>query len=250
MAFHPAKDILLVHNGSLDQHQTKLRNLFPTVSHYSLPQNKGFSGGANAGLGKLFSEDTEWVLFLTNDCQLISMADTPNRPCLSAPLIWRRKKGQVDSLGGKLNLNLAELRHCKTAEDFFSEQNLSYVPGTAFWIHRDVFMASQGFDEKLGTYWEDVDLSLRLQKIGFALQLSPTTEIIHSVGKTCHKDTHYTTYLYQRNRKIVCLRFANNSWQKMQIQKNLYRSWLKAMVKLVVRSDWGKLRLLWKAITD
>lgn len=245
LQFCQPADILLVHNGSLPQHQLKLEKQFPEIEHLKLSENKGFSGGANTGLQYLFQKGTDWILFLTNDCQLIALGHAPESPSLSAPLIWRRKKGQIDSLGGKLNLSKAELRHCRDAKDFYLQegQNLSYIPGTAFWIHRDIFQASQ-FDESLGTYWEDVDLSLRLAKAGHKLDLSPLTEVIHAVGKTCHKDMHYTTYLYQRNRKWVCLKHSQGS---LVVRKNLLQSWMKTGFKLAINLDGKKMRLLYKA---
>ncbi len=247
LRFMDSKNILLVHNGSQIQHQRKLQNEFPDLEHLVLETNKGFSGGANAGLNQAFQK-SDWVLFLTNDCELLEMGNAPEIPSLSAPLIWRRKKGKMDSLGGKLNLKKAQLRHCKSQEDFHSGKEVSYIPGTAFWIHRELFKKFS-FEEELGTYWEDVDLSLKLKKAGFQLKLSPQTEIIHSVGKTCHKDIHYTTYLFQRNRKKVCLAHATPV-ERIYIRGNLSKAWAQTALSLSLRSDWKKINILWKAIRD
>ena len=238
---------MLIHNGSLSQHQIKLQNQFPEIEHLVLKENLGFSGGANAGLKSAFAGGSDWVLFLTNDCQLIQIGRPPEKASLSAPLIWRRKVGKIDSLGGKLKLNQTELRHCLTASDFESPTDLAYVPGTAFWIHRDIFAFSGGFDESLGTYWEDVDLSLRIPE---HLSLSPQTEIIHSVGKTCHGDVHYTTYLFQRNRKRVCLNHSPNSISKLRITAALAKSWTKTFYKLACKRDLEKMKILAQAIRD
>lgn len=248
LRFLAPQNILLVHNGSQIQHQRKLQSEFPDVEHLVLEANKGFTGGANAGLRKAFSQKTNWVLFLTNDCELIQMGHPPAPASLAAPLIWRRKKGHIDSLGGKLNLKKAHLRHCQNSEDFYSENDSSYIPGTAFWIHRDIFR-DFSFNENLGTYWEDVDLSLRLKKSGHKLQLAPQTEIIHAVGKTCHKDVFYTTYLFQRNRKKVCLYHAPLK-QKIQVRWHLSKTWTQTAFRLGLKKDWKKLATLWQAIKD
>lgn len=142
----------------------------------------------------------------------------------------------------------AQLRHCQDQEDFFSEKDLSYVPGTAFWIHRELF-ENFYFDENLGTYWEDVDLSLKVKKSAYPLILSPQTEILHSVGKTCHKDVFYTTYLFQRNRKKVCLTHAK-PLEKMYVWWNLSKSWSQTALRLAHQKDWKKLNTLWQAIKD
>lgn len=241
----PDSDILLVHNGSLSQHQKRLQTDFPEIEHLVLTQNRHYSGGANAGLKKAF-ETTDWVLFLTNDCQLLSLQIPDEAPSLIAPLIFARKQNRIDSLGGSFNVHKAHLAHCKSKEEF---QNCKhpYVPGTAFWIHREIFEKTKGFDESLQTYWEDVDLSLRAQAFGFPLQTDTNTQVLHAIGKTCHKDTHYTTYLYQRNRKRISLKYAS---QKLSVYGSLWKSWIVTGTKLAQKKQWEKLKLLSQAILE
>jgi GT2 family glycosyltransferase len=246
--------ILLVHNGSLPQHQKHLQATFPEIEHLVLPENRHFSGGANQGLAKAFSRSEEtaalpsinWVLFLTNDCQLLKLKVPTTPPALIAPLIFARKEGRVDSLGGKFHIQKAHLAHCKSNEEFKVARH-PYIPGTAFWIHREVFEKTQGFDESLQTYWEDVDLSRRIQSLGFPLLTDEQTQVLHAIGKTCHKDTLYTTYLYQRNRKRISLKYSRN---KLSVYGSLWKSWLITAARLTKQRQWDRLRLLTKAIKD
>ena len=244
--------ILLVHNGSLEVHQKKLRQLFPEVEHLVLFANRGFSGGANAGLRRAFAKTgTDWVLFLTNDCQLLELSSPPSQVSLTAPLIWARKVGNVDSVGGILEIKSAHLRHCKSEEEFADALGKNYVPGTAFWLHREVFQAVGGFDESLGTYWEDVDFSFCARRAGFPLAADIRTKVLHAVGKTCHKDAHYTTYLFQRNRQRVSLRCARQSGiSALQVRASLIRSWGKLAYGHWKAKRWDRLRLLSSAIVD
>ncbi len=258
--------ILLVHNGSLPQHQKHLQATFPEIEHLVLDKNRHFSGGANQGLAKAFARETrtamhtasdgrnislvapssDWVLFLTNDCQLLHFECPNTAPALIAPLIFARKPGRVDSLGGRFHIQKAHLAHCKSKEEFESVRH-PYVPGTAFWIHRDVFEKTQGFDESLQTYWEDVDLSRRVQALGLPLLTDEKTQVLHAIGKTCHKDTLYTTYLYQRNRKRISLRYSSN---KIPVYGSLWKSWLITAARLTRQRQWDRLKLLSKAIRD
>lgn len=237
--------ILLVHNGSLPQHQKKLQAAFPGIEHLCMKENRHFSGGANAGLKKAFETET-WVLFLTNDCQLLNLQAPIAEPALIAPLIYARKEGRVDSLGGTFTVHRAHLAHCKSKEEFENARH-PYIPGTAFWIHRDIFEKTKGFDETLQTYWEDVDLSRRTQELGFQLKTDDTTQVLHAIGKTCHKDTLYTTYLYQRNRKRISLKYAKN---KLPVYSALWKSWLQTATHLTKQKQWSRLKLLTKAIRD
>lgn len=241
--------ITLVHNGSLPVHQSRIQQMFPQIKHQLLARNKGFSGGANAGLEFVFREGVDWILFLTNDCRLTEVSRPESPPALIAPLIWGRKVGFVDSIGGNFDVPRAKLSHCKSKEEFENAKN-PYVPGTAFWIHREVFLAAKGFDESLGTYWEDVDFSMKVKASHYPLQLDSKTQMIHAIGKTNHKDSHYTTYLYQRNRHRISLKYAQGSLERFKIQWTLARNWSELGLRFLLRRDWKRLQQLWQAIKD
>lgn len=239
------QDILLVHNGSRPEHQTRLTEKFPNLGHLCLPANRGFPGGANAGLRQAFQE-SDWVLFLTNDCQLEEIQIPQSQPGLIAPLIWARKKGRIDSLGGAFEISKAHLFHCKTIEDFMKAKT-KYIPGTAFWIHREVYLKTKGFDESLEMFWEDVDLSIRAARLGFFLGVDPSTKVLHAIGKTTHKNPHYTTYLYQRNRKRISLKYSDS---RVMVRCYLWKSWLSLGFRQLKQRNWQKLKLLKQAIAD
>jgi GT2 family glycosyltransferase len=58
--------IFLVHNGSHQDIITKFQGNFPEIYHLILPENKGFSGGANFGLKTAFKTHS-WLFFHTNE---------------------------------------------------------------------------------------------------------------------------------------------------------------------------------------
>src|SRR5690606_27636188 len=116
----------------------------------------------------------------------------PYKPAFVAPLIHQRRYGRIDSLGGQFFPNKAHLRHLKTPEEFNSiPKSEIYVPGTAFLLHRDIFAKVGPFDESLHTYWEDVEYSQRVNEKKLPIQFTTEFELIHSVGKTCHKNSFY-----------------------------------------------------------
>lgn len=195
--------VCLVHNGSEKKHSDALKNEFPDIEHLVMPLNKGFSGGANFGLRHLF-EFSDWVFFITNDCQLIKTKDyvTGSAPGLYAPTVYYKETSKIDSLGAAVRLKDGHLHHLKSKNRNLTEEERFYVPGTAFLMHKNVFHQLQGFDEAFHTYWEDVDLSVRAQLAGFHVGLTEFAELSHSVGKTCHKKKFYTNFLFKRNKQL------------------------------------------------
>lgn len=225
----------------------RLKKEFPQVAHLTIEKNRGFSGGANFGLEKAFAL-YPWVLFVTNDCEILELSELPAAPGLYAPLIQKRNTDRIDSIGAECVLTKGELRHRQKAETFSPYP--FYAPGTAFLLHRDLFTSGLQFDEKLGTYWEDVDLSLRVHNAAvWKCEAFPSIRLKHAVGKTCHKHSLYTTYYFQRNRGIVSRRHTTGlrrlSFECHYAFDIVRRAWLFSR-----RAKWDQLRLLSKAYQD
>lgn len=220
LPFLQPENLHLIHNGSRAENITQLKNEFPQIHHHTLEINKGFTGGANFALQTLFTTtNTDWVFFVTNDCELLSTPTPPPKPGLFAPLIYRRKLTQIDSIGAVFYPLKGKLEHIRETPRALSElthrshlkhwqTRYFYVPGTAFYIHRETHQALQGFDESLHTYWEDVDLSARARQQSLTLGIHPTTQLLHKVGKTCHKDPFYTNVLFKKNRRTISQRYT------------------------------------------
>lgn len=240
--------IILIHNGSLSKNVQILKERFPQIDHYVMNENKGYTGGVNCGLGYAFKK-YEWVLFLTNDTELIAYDFDRSEPAFLAPLIYFRKLERIDSMGGIFTPYKAKLRHIKSELDKLSKGDYFYVPGTAFMIHKRVFESVGYFDESLGTYWEDVDFSVRAIKLKFQVEFDSSVKILHRVGKTCHDNPFYTTYLFRRNRKRISLRHSSFLSKTILVPLLLSDS-VKTFYKFLIKKDFYRLKLAYKALVD
>lgn len=207
--------VFLVHNGSEVIHREKLKILFPEIVHLELLQNRGYSGGLNFGLEECF-KDYERIIFVTNDVELVSLPKIwPKEHGFYAPKIFFRKVEKIDSIGGVFIPHLLKLIHIKNDFDFElllqkprSKWKIPYVPGSAFVLDREIFKKVGNVDERLHTYWEDVDFSARAYLAHLPMGAIKDLTFLHRVGKTCHQKPFYTTYLFQRNRRIVSFRYG------------------------------------------
>ncbi len=222
-------NIYLIHNGSNVKNKDRLKSEFPFIHHHEIEINIGYSGGANEGL-KLAFQKFDTCLFLTNDTEVLQLPELiPQR--FSSVKCLRRNTDHIDSVMGMIDLKKIKLKHLRT---WNLNQNNIYIPGSAFWLNRDLFNQLNGFDESFHTYWEDVDFSHRARQNGHDLFYSEQTVIKHKIGKTCHKDDFYTFYLFQRNRK----RFA----QKHQLTDFLF--WCRFYFETLWHSKWRLNKLL------
>lgn len=249
LGFNPAQ-VNLVHNGSELKHQSILFSQFPEIKHLLLPENKGYSGGANFALDEIF-KTAENILFLTNDTEALSLETyfPDHLDFFSIPILKRNSKN-LDSLMGTVNLRTGKLAHIKSSEDLINlpAHCKSYIPGTAFGINKKTYVTIGKFDESLHTYWEDVDFSLRAHDSNLRVGSFDRFQVKHKIGKTCHKHRFYTLYLFQRNRKRILKKFGTSS-----LVFHFY--FLSDMTRLFFKILYSKNFLIdfkfwWKAICD
>lgn len=181
------------------------------MQHLVLETNRGYTAGANAGIG-LACSLAPWVLFLTNDCELLAAPEVPvARPGIYACQILRKKGTETEAFGGIYDPMRATLRHAKTPAEFRTlpvPELLPYIPGHAFMVDATTWQALGGFDESFYTYLEDVDLSIRALQRNIHLGVLEDFQIAHAGGKTCRKDRKYSGFYFQRNRLELLRRYS------------------------------------------
>ncbi|MFH0926247.1 MAG: glycosyltransferase family 2 protein [bacterium] len=232
--------IYVYDNGSLVENRDKITALFPEFHHYYEEKNYGYSGGFNRALSLVFSKGFDGAFFLTNDTEVISdsLELIKNKAVelncdLVAPLItYKKSPDKIDSIGGFFDKKSCKLYHYKEyALSPLLNPKMDYVPGTALWIARDLFIALNGMDEGYFTYWEDADFCFRAYQLGARIGRCYEARILHKVGKTCHSKPLYTAYYFQRNRIWFCRKYLIGGERQKAVDlihkdlKNYERIW-------------------------
>jgi len=231
---------ILVHNGSEKKHSLRLKQEFPTIKHHELETNSGYTVGANSGIN-LGCTSAPWVLFLTNDCELLAGPQIPSGPGIYAAHILRKNGIDTEACGGIYDPLRGTLRHAKTLAEFGVRPRrfLPYIPGHAFLVDAQTWRTLGGFDEGFFTYLEDVDLSLRAFKRGIRLDVLGDFKILHAGGRTCRKDRVYSGFYFQRNRRELMRRYSSRPLysQGLWLKETLSRCTLQ-----IARRDWVGVR--------
>ncbi len=240
--------VVLIHNGSearwIDQHQ----KAFPGVKHVILSKNQGFSGGANAAMEEGF-KIAPWVLFLTNDCELVQIPQPlPDSPGLYGCGMTLRKNS---TFGGSFVPYRGEIKHVKNLIEWKNQKRFHspYIPGHSFLIHCSVWQKVGGFETALGTYWEDVDYTQRALQNKIPVDILTNFKILHQGGKTTRKHSLYTLYFFQRNRWIVSWRYTP-LWMKPLLMLKLGLSGARQMGVLMKSRRHSDGHLLLNAFWD
>ena len=237
-------DIYLTHNGSSEANIEYLKSQFPKINHLIQNPNIGYAGGVNFSFRTIFNLSiVDWIYFFSNDTTLKSLPSAlPKTPALYAPTSFRRQGTFLDSVGGVFIPYRAKVFHAKSKAEFYKNK-ITYIPGSAYLVHREVFIKTGGTDEKLFCYFEDIDWSMRIRKSGGNLEILDDFITTHGIGKTTRKDSFYTFYLFNRNCRIISRRYTP-LWQRPVLELILFWKFLNLFYYLLKKQRFSELKSL------
>lgn len=167
-----------------------------------LGENVGYARAANAGVAATSGE----VLLLNDDTRL-------DPGCLAAlEAAWRGPgvyqphilladgSGRMDNAGlGFLPDGSVWARGRNGPDRAFASAPGS-LSGAAVLVARETWTAVGGFDERFGSFGEDVDLSLRLHRRGVPMYAVPAARVVHHLGASWGRVSTEKVRLIERNR--------------------------------------------------
>jgi GT2 family glycosyltransferase len=145
----------------------------------ALAENRGYAGGANAGLERAFGDPaTSHALLLNDDIELAPgalelLAEACGDNACASPVI--EAPGPDAFSGGRLDAR-GFGRHEPGARDFLT--------GAALCLPRAAWERVGRLDERLFLYYEDVEWCLRARAAGFALRVEPGATARHEGGRS------------------------------------------------------------------
>jgi GT2 family glycosyltransferase len=209
--FDVIHNILLVDNGSTEDQLKNVekkaaelnKNKIFDIRITSITPNRGFGGGMNHGLRECFSNGADKVLALSNDVEIdgdffINVLKINNGNAVLCPhTYFLMDKTKPSYSFGEVHFHENEpaLSH---GFDLSKKEIVFpfYYPAAALIWSKSAFEKSGGFNEIFYCYWEDVELSLRLSKLGVPLISDPSLKIYHlGRGTTAGKKSYFEHFL-------------------------------------------------------
>jgi hypothetical protein len=209
--------ILLVDNGSQDGTVKAVKKEYPTVRVLALPENVGTSRGNNAGLRMI---DDEFVLLLNSDTHLEPetlyksfqyMQKNPQCDVMMCKLV--DDKGNFRPYGGHLPTpmrlvlwslfleSIPILRNYLARIYTYPRQmyNLAFqvewMPSCFYFMKREVITKTNGLDENIFFYMDDMEWSKRINKAGFQIYFNPDVQAEHTGGESSLKKWNFKKIL-------------------------------------------------------
>jgi GT2 family glycosyltransferase len=188
-------DLLVVDNGSKDDSAAAISRDFPGTELVLLPENRGFAGGANAGIRAALDRGADLVCLVNND----TVADPAMMSHLvqglgpstgmAAPKIYYSKDPEcIWSVGGDRHPLTLEMTNKGTGQRDRGQWNSvlerDYLVGCVLLVRREVFERAGLFDERFFSYYEDLDFCAQVRGAGYGLRLVPQGHVWHKVAQT------------------------------------------------------------------
>ena len=219
-------EILIVDDASTDDSEQWLRGHWPEVRFESSPRQRGFAPAANRGAkAARFS----LVYLVNNDVALAGATLPPLAAHFSDANVFAVTGDAYDFASGVLRgagqrgrfrrgfLGVHSRFFVLTPPAQMQPLITLYATGGSSLFNREKFLALGGFEETMAPYgWEDVELSLRAWKQGFAVRYEPRSAVWHQFSSTIGSKVsrRQVNAVYDRNRLLTHWLHLDTSGEK------------------------------------
>ncbi len=253
--------IVLVDNGSTDGSPDWVRQNFPQVRLLALGENRGFTGGCNAGIAWCRENRCDYVLLLNNDTAvapdfLSRLMEHAGPDRLLAPKIYfYDHRDLINNHLGAFDFRRGIHRDWfygkPDSESSRRVQDVSMANGCALLFPMAAADKIGIFDESFFLYAEDIDFILRAVSAGFRVVFVPDAVAYHresasSGGHGSPLTVYYTTrnrlrlmFKHQKSRRILAVFLVYFSLTRLLIA-----------VRYLARGQFAQLRAMAAGIAD
>jgi GT2 family glycosyltransferase len=251
-ATYPALEVLVVDNASPDGSGARLRERFPQVEHITAPHNGGYTAGNNRGFDWVLARgDVKYVVVLNDDTivvalcieRLVSAAEETGAAAVAPQMFYDEEPDVVWYAGGSVSHTRLMCTHFGENRPRVTHQKrmrVSFICGCCFLWRVDVLREIGGFDESFFTYAEDLELSIRLARGGYAMLYEPAATLLHRITRGAPA-TPRQIRLRDRNRRRIARRHYG-LMGRLRFAAWFYPTRLVHLARYVVSGSWDEAR--------
>lgn len=199
-------EVIVVDNNSTDRSREYLKSTKQNLKLIFNDHNLGFAKGNNIGIKEAKGE---YIMLLNSDtivqkgamATMVNYLDQHSEVAAVSPLLFNEDGSyQKDPCYLKspslifvffyynpitrkvVSKFLPHLLYSST--DFTKPSLIELVSGAAVMLRKEILEKAGGLDEDYPHFFEDVDLSYQLRKLGYHLMLIPESKIVHLGGRS------------------------------------------------------------------
>ena len=194
-----AKRVIVFDNGS------RVPSFHRGVEIMRSEQNLGFARGANEAYR---ATTAPYVALVNNDVVLdpgwlaiVSEALDRDEKLAAVQTIIRRPDGRIDGAG--IDVSDGTFRQIGYGLPVGANLSVAWGVSATATLYRRAALGERLFDERLGTYYEDVELSARLREAGWRTAVLPVVKATHRGSASANVLGKNALRLRTRNRYLV-----------------------------------------------
>lgn len=206
--------IIVVDNGSIDESIELIEKTYPEVELIKHDVNKGYAGGVNPGFKRAIAMGAKYAAAFNNDAvadkdwlkNLVEHLDKHPKVGAAACKLLSVDGKRIDSTGDYYtNWGLPYPRgRGETDVDKYDGQTEIFGASGGASLYRVEALKEVGLlDEDFFAYYEDVDLSFRLQLYGWKVTYVPAAIAYHQLSATSNKLKGFATYQTMKNLQLL-----------------------------------------------
>jgi GT2 family glycosyltransferase len=227
-------EVLVVDDGSSDGSLALLAERFREVRVLALGANGGFARAANAGIGAVESEAVALVntdVVLAPDWLARAVAALEGAPAaasVATKLVDIEDPSLLYDAGDVLRRDgVAEQRGRFERDDggYDEPGEVFSACAAAALYRRSAVLTAGGFEERFGTYLEDVDLGLRLRLAGWTCRWEPRALARHAGEGSSAALAHGPRAWVERNTLLLVARAFPLRWLPLVAYRQLAWAW-------------------------
>lgn len=200
--------VIIIFDGSNQPDQQKIKRFCKKeglkTKFIVSQQNKGFTYSVNQGIKKV----KRGLVFLLNDDAVLAQdclkkveifyQKNKHKKIYGQALVLQSGGEHIDTAGGKL-LKHGQVEMVLIDRRKTEPQEIELVSATAAFYPRRFFNQVGFFDEKFGSYLEDVDISITANKLGWQGYVLPNAKVVHEGQATSKRRPVYKKWLDLKN---------------------------------------------------
>jgi GT2 family glycosyltransferase len=194
-------ELIVVNNNPDEIIKTKLLRNYKNIQYIESPGNIGYAAGNNLGVKHAGGE---YLFILNPDTKIVSgkidnlikYLDENKNSAIIAPNLVNTQNTLFDKQGTRILtplrglFSLTILNKLLPNNKYYREyymtdkpknifREVEVVPGTAFFIRKNIFNQLNGFDEHFFLFFEENDLCKRVKDMGLRIFMSPDLTLEH-----------------------------------------------------------------------
>lgn len=260
MMTYPNYKLLITDNQSTDQTVDVVRERYPEVELLVHPRNLGFAAGVNPGLQRALDQGADFVLLINNDVvvapTMLAHLVAAMQPDVgvAAPIIYYMDDPKrIWSVGFTKHPLLLEMRGGARGQidkgQWQMPFGVDYVLGCAMLLSASALRRAGLFDERYFFYYEDLDYSLRLERLGYRLISVPLAQMWHKGSGSAGAWSAFRVYNMARG-SVIFFRTHTRGWQRLAVFLFRCGSAIRACSGFVLRGRFDLVQSYWRGVRN